>query len=70
MVLRDAKKEFNSISRIGFGHDGDDEQKNMDFDAVRGTFENNPFVQEIQQGLKQKSDMAVMLIDRLTSISK
>ena len=70
LVLRDAKKEFNSISRIGFGHDGDDEQKNMDFDAVRGTFENNPFVQEIQQGLKQKSDMAVMLIDRLTSISK
>ena len=47
LVLRDAKKEFNTISRIGFGLDGDDEQKNLDFDAVRGTFENNPFVKEI-----------------------
>ena len=70
LVLRDAKKEFNTISRIGFGLDGDDEQKNLDFDAVRGTFENNPFVKEIQQGIKQKSDVAALLTDRLNSISK
>ena len=70
LVLRDAKKEFNTISRIGFGLDGDDEQKNLDFDAVRGTFENNPFVREIQQGIKQKSDVAALLTNRLTSISK
>ena len=70
LVLRDAKKEFNSISRIGFGLDGDNEHKNLDFDAVRGTFENNPFVQEIQQGIKLKSDLATRLTSLLTILNK
>jgi len=44
LILRDAKKEFNSISKIGFGLDGNEEQKNIDFEATRGTFEGNAFV--------------------------
>ena len=68
LVLRDAKKEFNTISRIGFGLDGDDEQKNLDFDAVRGTFENNPFVKEIQQGIQQKTVLASRLTDQLSTL--
>ena len=43
-ILRDAKKEFNSISKTGFGIDGDETDKNLDFEAVRGTFEENAFV--------------------------
>lgn len=48
LIFRDAKKEFNSISKTGFGIDGDENEKNLDFEAVRGTFESNPFVVEIK----------------------
>ena len=51
LILRDAKKEFNSISKIGFGIDGDENDKNSDFAATRGTFDKHPFVLEL---LKQK----------------
>jgi hypothetical protein len=46
LILRDAKKEFSTISKIGFGIDGDDNDKNADFEATRGTFDNHPFVIE------------------------
>ncbi len=46
LILRDAKKEFSSVSKTGFGIDGDDADKNADFEATRGTFENHPFVIE------------------------
>ncbi len=48
LILRDAKKEFSSVSKTGFGIDGDDNDKNLDFEAVRGTFENNAFVKNIK----------------------
>jgi carbonic anhydrase/acetyltransferase-like protein (isoleucine patch superfamily) len=44
LILRDAKKEFSTISKIGFGIDGDDNDKNADFEATRGTFNTHPFV--------------------------
>ncbi|HNX90113.1 MAG TPA: DUF4954 family protein, partial [Paludibacteraceae bacterium] len=47
MLYEDAKKEFNLSSKIGFGVDGDEEQKHKDFENVRGTFEKNPFVNEV-----------------------
>ena len=46
LILRDAKKEFNSISKTGFGIDGDDNDKNADFEATRGVYENHPFIIE------------------------
>nr|MBP8904205.1 DUF4954 family protein [Paludibacteraceae bacterium] len=36
LIYEDAKKEFNLISMIGFGVDGDEEQKHKDFENVRG----------------------------------
>jgi hypothetical protein len=47
LILRDAKKEFNAISKTGFGIDGDDAEKNADFEATRGTFDSHPFVIEM-----------------------
>lgn len=47
LILRDAKKEYNSISRIGFGMDGDVNEKNLDFENVRGTYEEHSFVKYI-----------------------
>jgi len=49
IILRDAKKEFNSITKTGFGIDGDENTRNADFEAVRGSFESHPFVIENQK---------------------
>ena len=46
LILRDAKKEFSSISKISFGIDGDENDKNADFEATRGAFDAHPFVIE------------------------
>jgi len=35
-VIEDSKREFGPFSRIGFGLDGTEEEKNSDFAAVRG----------------------------------
>ncbi|MFA4839738.1 MAG: DUF4954 family protein, partial [Candidatus Neomarinimicrobiota bacterium] len=44
MILKDAEKEFDMGSQIGYGLDGDTETRRLDFEAVRGTFESNSFV--------------------------
>ncbi len=51
MILNDAGKEFAVTSRLGFGADGSPEDCDADFDAVRGTFETNSFVLDMQQKL-------------------
>ena len=58
LILRDAKKEFSSISRVGFGLDGDELIRNADFEATRGTFDDHSFVKDVQLGMKQKSVLA------------
>jgi len=46
MVLTDAEKEFDDSVKIGFGIDGNKEE---DFRAVRGEFDNNSFVKNIRE---------------------
>ena len=46
MVLTDAEKEFDDSVKIGFGIDGNREE---DFRAVRGEYEDNSFVQSIRK---------------------
>jgi hypothetical protein len=48
MILRDAEKEFSKRSQTGFGIDGDESVAGRDFDAVRGTYDENKFVKETQ----------------------
>jgi hypothetical protein len=48
MILKDADKEFDQNSMIGFGPDGDEEVKRADFSAVRGTYEGNKFVKSLR----------------------
>ncbi|MHB9143564.1 MAG: DUF6819 domain-containing protein, partial [Paludibacter sp.] len=40
-------------------------QKYQDFESVRGSFENNPFVLEVLNHIKRKTDLGNELIDRL-----
>jgi len=47
LVLIDAEREYDESSRIGFGMDGDAEAKDQDFAAVRGTFQDNSFVKQL-----------------------
>lgn len=52
MILKDAEKEFDQVSKIGFGLDGDEEVIEKDFENVRGKSEENKFV----INLKSESD--------------
>ncbi len=47
LVLNDASKEFDNVIRTGFGQDGAEEDQREDFAAVRGTYEDNKFVKQI-----------------------
>ena len=51
LVLGDAEKEFSEMAQIGFGADGPPEAKAADFAAVRGSFDKNKFVKEMQAEL-------------------
>jgi len=67
MILRDAKKEFNSISKTGFGLDGNDSDKQLDFENVRGNFEENVFVIETTNKLKTDIELANKILATLNN---
>ena len=58
MILKDAEKEFDQNSRIGFGIDGNEETKKDDFSAVRGTYEDNKFVIKLREENEEIEKMA------------
>lgn len=68
MLYEDAKKEFNLNSKIGFGVDGDEEQKHKDFENVRGTFEKNPFVNEVLNHIERKTALANTVIEQINRL--
>ena len=47
IILKDAEKEFDQGSRIGYGIDGSEQIRKDDFQAVRGTYDENGFVKEL-----------------------
>ncbi len=69
MLYEDARKEFNLSSMTGFGIDGGEEIKKLDFEQVRGDFNSNKVVAAIQEHIKQKSALGDELIARMTRIS-
>ena len=68
MLYADAKKEFAATAQIGFGIDGDVEIKHKDFEAVRGTFEENSFVTEIEKHIVEKNKLGDELINRMKKL--
>jgi hypothetical protein len=50
-ILADAEKEFDQVARFGYGIDGDESEQNGDFEAVRGRFDDNSFVRQMQDRL-------------------
>ena len=68
MVYEDAKKEFNLSSMTGFGADGSKEQKEQDFEQVRGDFESNSFVNAVLKHIETKSKLGDETIEMLKSV--
>ncbi len=50
-ILGDAQKEFDALARTGFGQDGVGDDADADFAQVRGTYESNNFVEQMQDEL-------------------
>ena len=65
MLYEDASKEFNLASMTGFGADGSREEKELDFEQVRGDFESNSFVQAVLEHIRVKRTLGDELLSRL-----
>ncbi len=65
LILLDAAKEFDPVSKIGFGIDGGDEVVDRDFLAVRGTFEDNAFTKGLQEEAEQIETRAEAILTQL-----
>ena len=68
MLYEDARKEFTLSSMTGFGIDGGDEIKKLDFEQVRGDFESNSVVSAIKEHIKVKTELGDELIERMHKI--
>lgn len=69
MLYEDARKEFNLSSMTGFGIDGGEEIKKLDFEQVRGDFESNSVVAAIKEHIRKKSALGDELIQRMKKIA-
>ena len=65
-LYEDARKEFDLASMTGFGADGNKEDKEQDFEHVRGDFESNAFVTAVLDHIRVKEALGDELISRLT----
>ena len=65
MLYEDARKEFNLASMTGFGADGSREEKELDFEQVRGAFESNSFVRAVLEHIRVKRALGDELLGRL-----
>ncbi|MDR2040653.1 MAG: DUF4954 family protein [Bacteroidales bacterium] len=68
MLYNDAKKEFTLTSKTGFGVDGEEQDKHLDFDQVRGEFEKNAFVKEVLDHIRRKTELGEELINRMKKV--
>lgn len=70
LLYEDARKEFSLTSMTGFGVDGSREEKQKDFEGVRGDFENNPFVVAVKEHIEKKQALGDELISRMQPLIK
>ena len=68
LLYDDAKKEFNMQSQTGFGIDGNEKDKALDFEQVRGRFEDNSFVRNCIEHKQKKKALADITIAHLSNI--
>ena len=69
MIYDDAKKEFSLSFKTGFGADGNIQDRAMDFEYVRGAFDNNQFVITTLKHTEEKKRLGNELIERIRSVT-
>lgn len=69
LVAVDADKEFNELTRTGFGADGSAEQALEDFKQVRGEYADNSFVLSMAEKIKSNQQRMEMYRKKLSAIS-
>lgn len=70
MLYADARKEFTATAQTGYGLDGSEETKQADFEHVRGTFEENSFVLEIEKHIVRKTALGDELVGRMEELRR
>jgi len=68
MFYADAQKEFSLTTQIGYGLDGDEVVKKSDFQAIRGSLEDNDFVCEIKRCIAGDIKNADSLISQMKKL--
>lgn len=68
LLYRDTQKEFAATAQIGYGMDGDAKSKEIDFEQVRGSFETNSFIAEIEKHIAAKTELSDELIGRMEEL--
>ncbi len=68
MLYGDARKEFSLSAMTGFGVDGSEGDKRLDFEEVRGAFETNSFVEAVKRHIIVKRALGDELIGRMEKI--
>ncbi len=61
LILLDSRKEFEETMRMGFGADADENARDVDFEAVRGAYENNSFVRRLEAEIASLDERAARL---------
>lgn len=69
MLYADAKKEFSLNTKTGFGMDGEETEKQLDFERVRGKFESNSTVSAIKEHIVKKTNLGNELIERMKKVT-
>jgi hypothetical protein len=64
-LFEDAKKEFSLLNMTGFGIDGGEEDKHLDFGTVRGKFDTNPMVVSITEHIEKKNLLGNSMLELL-----
>jgi len=65
LLYEDAKKEFALSSHTGFGVDGAEAERDLDFEEVRGDFEKNPAVSAIREHIDKKTKLGDNWIEKM-----
>jgi hypothetical protein len=61
-LYEDAQKEFSMIKMTGFGVDGQNGARELDFAEVRGEFESNATVKVIKEHMEKKANLGNEII--------
>jgi hypothetical protein len=69
MILKDAEKEFDASTRLGFGIDDEENTRDKDFHSVRGEYHENKFVQDLQKeivNIENNADRLIAILQKLS----